>query len=170
MNPHLPYTCILAKWVPTWGEEDAASYSPKPKTTRVLDVVGEVTRWTNTCDGNNPDHFKCPFGKCERTYETASECADHVHQEKHKSAWSTFIKKHTSSNSLPVFSRILSWIVFICLKNCLFLRNSQLESGVCRECHSENLSLSLLRVTRQRHKKQNMAGLPLLSTIIIKWQ
>ena len=120
MNPHLPYTCILAKWVPTWGEEDAASYSPKPKTTRVLDVVGEVTRWTNTWDGNNPDHFKCPFGKCERTYETASECADHVHQEKHKSAWSTFIKKHTSSNSLPVFSRILSWIVFICLKNCLF--------------------------------------------------
>ena len=107
MNVHLPYTCILAKWVPTWEEEDAASYSPKPKTTRELDVVGEATRWTNTCDGNSPDHFKCPFRKCERTYETASECADHVHQKKHKSAWSTLIKKHTSSNSLPVFSRKL---------------------------------------------------------------
>ena len=115
---------------------------PKPKTPRVLDVVGEVTRWTNTCDGNNPDHFKCPFRKCERTYDTASECADHVHQEKHKSAWSTLIKKNTLSNSLPVFSRKLSWIV---------------------------LSISLARVTRQKHKKQNTAGLPLLSTIIIKW-
>lgn len=71
----------------------------------------EVTRWTNTCDGNNPDHFKWPFSECERTYETASECAHHVHQEKHKSAWSTLIKKNTLSNSLPVFSRKLSWIV-----------------------------------------------------------
>ena len=161
---------------------------PKPKTTRVLDVVGEVIRWTNTsredlvhldcrsrwilldADENNPDHFKCPFRECERTYETASECADHVHQEKHKSEWSTLIEKNTSSNSLPVFSRKLSWIVFICLKNCLFWEILNLNLTFAENVTPQLSPFSYCASLAKGIKKQNTAGLPLLSTIIIKWQ